>query len=261
MSRSCSKPDRSSACSLGRDCCVVEGCTPVGGALEHRERRDVADDGGDDLHAARRGPDDCDSFAGEVDGRRGPQAGVIRLTPEVLSSGDVGRVRHRQDACRGAHVAGADLAPVTRRDGPAARGVVVVGPGHAGAEAHETTQAEAVNDMVEVPLRLGLRCEVFLPFPLVEEVLGEQIAVRVALRIEPGPGVSVPVPGASHAAARLEEQHRKSLLARHVELVDPRDAGTDDEHVDTVGRGGSGSAGCRLGGGVHVDAGPCRRRV
>ncbi len=71
-----------------------------------------------------------------------------------------------------------------------------------------------------------------LPLPLVEELLREQVAVGVALRVEPGSRIAVPVPGAADAGAGLEEQDREPLLSRPVELVDPGDAGAHDQYVD-----------------------------
>ena len=88
---------------------------------------------------------------------------------------------------------------------------------------------------VHVPdgsLRFGLRREVLLPLPLVEELLGEEVAVAVALGVEAGARVAVPVPGAADAPARLEQLHREPGLTGAVQLVDAGDAGAHDQHVD-----------------------------
>jgi hypothetical protein len=98
-------------------------------------------------------------------------------------------------------------------------------------------QVEPVDHVVEVALGLGLLGEVLLPLPLVEQLAGEQVGVGVALRVEPGAGVAVPVPGAADAVARLEQQGGEPVLDRAVQLVDAGDAGTDDCHVDVGGEG------------------------
>ena len=108
--------------------------------------------------------------------------------------------------------------------------------GDRGAEPHVAAEVEPVDHVVEVALGLGLLGEVLLPLPLVEQLLREQVGVRVALGVEPRAGVAVPVPGAADAAAGLEQLRREARLARAVQLVDAGDAGADDQHVD-VGRG------------------------
>ena len=117
-------------------------------------------------------------------------------------------------------------------DDPA--GVVVVPPrrGHAGAVVDVAPEVDAVDHVVEVALGLGLLREVLLPLPLVEELLREQVAVRVALRVEPCLGVAVPVPGATDATTGLEQLHGETCFTRAIQLVDARDAGADDQHVD-----------------------------
>ena len=104
-----------------------------------------------------------------------------------------------------------------------------------GAEPDVAPQVEPVDHVVEVALGLGLLGEVLLPLPLVEQLLREQVAVRVALGVEPRARVAVPVPGAADAVAGLEQRHGEAGFARPVQLVDAGDAGADDQHVD-VGR-------------------------
>ena len=117
-------------------------------------------------------------------------------------------------------------------------------------------QVEAVDDVVQIALGLGLRGEVLLPLPLVEELLGEEVAVGVALRVEAGTGVAVPVPGAADAVAGLEQQRGEPGVEGPVELVDPGDAGTHDEHVDVRGATFGWALVGGVEGGVHEEAGP-----
>ena len=105
-----------------------------------------------------------------------------------------------------------------------------------GVESDVAPQVEPVDDVVEVALGLRLFGEVLLPLPLVEQLFREQVRVGVALGVEPRAGVPVPVPGAAHAAAGLEQLHGEPGFARAIQLVDAGDAGADDQHVDIVGR-------------------------
>ena len=107
--------------------------------------------------------------------------------------------------------------------------------GDRGVEAHVAPEVEPVDDVVEVALGLGLPGEVLLPLPLVEQLLREEVAVGVALGVEPGARVAVPEPGAADAAAGLEQQRGEAGFARAVQLVDAGDAGADDQHVDVGG--------------------------
>src|SRR5262249_572685 len=59
----------------------------------------------------------------------------------------------------------------------------------------------------------------------------EEVAVRIALRVEPGHRVPVPVPGSPDAGARIEYPHRQPTALKGVELVDPGDSGADDHDV------------------------------
>ena len=85
--------------------------------------------------------------------------------------------------------------------------------------------------MVQVALGLGLGGEVLGPLPLLEQLLREEVAVRVALGVEAGQRVPVPVPGSPDAGARFEHAHRQPPALEGVELVDPGDAGADDHDV------------------------------
>ena len=220
---------------LGRDRCVVQRRAPVGSALVHGQGGDLVGDGGDDLHAARSGADDGNALAGEVDRRRRPQPRVVRLAPEVLAARDVREVGHREDAGRRDEESCPELRAVLGPDGPRPRRLVVGRRRDPGAESDVAPEVEPVDHVVEVALGLRLRREVLLPLPLVEQLLREEVGVGVALRVEARPGVAVPVPGATHAVARLEQLRGEARFTSAVELVDAGDAGADDQHVG-IGR-------------------------
>src|SRR5262245_63038162 len=65
-------------------------------------------------------------------------------------------------------------------------------------------EIELVRDKVQIPLDLRLAGEMFAPLPFVEQVLGEGVLVGIALRVETGAGVAIPVPGAADIGAGLE---------------------------------------------------------
>src|SRR5207248_5211040 len=164
----------------------------------------------DDLYAARSDTYDPDPLAAEVDRRRRPQSRVVRLAAEFVAPGNVGEERHRQDA------GGCDEEPRTepcafvRRHRPRSRGLVVHGRGDLLAESHVAAKVEPVDDVVEVALGLRLFGEVLLPFPLVEQLFREQVAVGVALGVEPGPRIAVPVPRPADAVTGFEQSDREA---------------------------------------------------
>jgi hypothetical protein len=84
---------------------------------------------------------------------------------------------------------------------------------HAAPKLDVTAQVELVGDVVEIAFGLGLAGEVLGPVPFVEQLLGEGIAVGVALRIEARARIAVPVPGAADVGACLEHPHLEAQLA------------------------------------------------
>ena len=103
--------------------------------------------------------------------------------------------------------------------------------GHAALELDVAAQVELVGDMVQIALGLGLAGEVLLPVPFVEQFLRKGIAVGPALGIEAGARIAVPVPGAADTRAGLEQPHLQAEFAQPVELIQPGNAGADDDGV------------------------------
>ncbi len=124
------------------------------------------------------------------------------------------------------------LGAVAGRHHPGTRRLVVHGRRDRGVEPHVAPKVEPVDHVVEVALDLRLLGEVLLPLPVVEQLLREEVAVGVALGVEPRPGVAVPEPGPADAASRLEQLHGEAGFAGPVQLVDAGDAGADDQDVD-----------------------------
>ena len=71
-------------------------------------------------------------------------------------------------------------------------------------EVHVLSQIELVGHKVQVPQVLWLGRETFIPVPLVEQLLGERIAVGVTLRIEAGSRISIPIPGTAQVIVAFE---------------------------------------------------------
>ena len=225
---------------LGGDGPVVERGAPVGGPLEDLDGGDLLRDGRHHLHPARRGADHGHPLAREIHRFGGPLARVVLHPAEILAARHIRDVGHRQHPGGGDEEPGSDGRAVLSRDRPGPRPLVPDGGGDGGAEAHVAAEVEAVDHVVEVALDLGLLGEVLLPRPLVEELLGEEVPVGVALGVEAGAGVAVPEPGAADAVTGLEQARGEPLLQRPVQLVDAGDAGAHDQDVDVGLRHGGG---------------------
>ena len=217
-SRSCSKSARSWACSsavMGR---LFSGVHQLAERWKTVSYVNLVDEGRDnDLYPARRCADDRDPSAGDVDQLGRPPSRVVLHAPELLAARHVGDVRHRQHAGRGDEEASPDRRVAVRRavvgrHEPDARSLVVHRRSDLDAEPHVAPQVETVDHVIEVALDLRLSREVLPPLPLLEELLREQVAVRVALGIEPGTGVAVPEPRSAHSVAGLEQSDGEPAL-------------------------------------------------
>ena len=76
-----------------------------------------------------------------------------------------------------------------------------------------------ISDIVEILLCLRLGSKVFPPIPLVEQLLGERVAVGPAFGAEACARVAVPIPCATDAAAGLECSNPTAKLAQFIELI------------------------------------------
>src|ERR671922_2691293 len=111
-----------------------------------------------------------------------------------------------------------------------------MGCSHPASALDVAAQVELIGDVIQIALGLGLRGEVFLPVPFLQQFLRAGIAVGPAFGIEAGAGITVPVPGAADAGAGLEHSHPEPEVAQPVELVEAGDAGADDDGVEIHGR-------------------------
>ena len=134
---------------VGGESAIELGHDPWRGALEHRHRRDLVGNRGNDLDRAGAGADDSDVASGQIE-RFVPQRGVDDLpgeTVETLDIGDRGMVEHphrRHQHARRQRLAAAEHQPPQR-------GVVV--PDcliDRGVERDMTTKPMIGDDIVEV---------------------------------------------------------------------------------------------------------------
>ena len=118
------------------------------------------------------------------------------------------------------------------------RRVVPMRGRHRAAELHVAAQVEFVGDVVQVFQRVGLRGEMLLPVPFLQQFLGERVAVGPAFGIEAGAGIAVPVPGAADIGAGLEHPRRHAEFAQAIEHEHAGNPGADDDRVEIrdVGR-------------------------
>ena len=102
---------------------------------------------------------------------------------------------------------------------------------HRAVELHVAAQVEFVGDEVEIFQRVGLRREMFLPVPFLQQLLRKRIAVGPAFGIEARAGIAVPVPGAADIAAGLEYPRRHAELAQAIKHEHAGNPGADDDRV------------------------------
>ena len=96
---------------------------------------------------------------------------------------------------------------------------------------NEGAQVELVGHEVEVTLVFGLAGVEFLPVPFLEQLLGEGVAVGIALGVEAGAGIAVPIPGAAHATAVLKGLDGETHLPQAVQGIQTCDTRPDDQYV------------------------------
>ncbi|MCY1169710.1 hypothetical protein D9M73_97580 [compost metagenome] len=135
---------------------------------------------------------------------------MILLSSERLDPLDVGYIGRGKQAKRGDEKAGREgFVCISPHDPDIAR-LVEMCSGHASVELDIAMQIEAISDMFEIGENLGLRHITRVPMPVLQESFVERIAVDEALRIGERPGITVPVPCATHSTGLVERAHTKS---------------------------------------------------
>src|SRR5258706_11355091 len=104
------------------------------------------------------------------------------------------------------------------------------------AEAGIAPQVELGGDVIEVGADLRRTRVALARLPLVVQLAGEKVTVRVAFRVAARARIAVPVPGAADVAARLEHPHpQPEAIAQAMQLVEPREARADHQCVEMHG--------------------------
>jgi hypothetical protein len=194
--------------------------------------------GDDELSSGGTGTDHADPLVGDVEVAR-PSVGVHEAATEAVAPGNIGDVALREEPERGHQIAARERLAGARVHLPELALLVEHRARHFSFQLHVAAQVEAVDDVVEVLLDLGLLQVARGPVPLLQQVLVEGVAVDEALGVGLRAGVAVEVPGAANAAALLERADLKSkLIAQLVKHVDAAKAGTDDDSVEVSLRSG-----------------------
>ena len=210
---------------------VAGGDGKVGGALEHEQFRSLFRDLWAHLDSGRPGADHAHPLPGEVHGLVRPVPGVVEVAGEVFEPWEVGELRDGELAAGHDEVAGADPVAVVGVDRPRVGGLVEGCRGHRGVEGDSAPQVEFVGDEVDVAQDLGLGSVPLSPVPLLEDLLGERVAVLDALDVAPRPRVAVPVPHTAHVASGFDDVHATPEFPQTVEGVQAGEAGSHDQDV------------------------------
>ena len=191
----------------------------------------------------------------------GPGAGVVPLASEAVqtvegrSIGD-GEAPGRHDAI--ARAEARVPSSVAMRQHPAASSKVASVT--VCAEPDVPAEVEPVRHMLQVAQDLGLRGEALAPAPLLLERIGELVRILDAVEVAAGARVTVPVPGAAHPAALLQDTHREPHRAKPMEHVEPGEAGADHDRIEVRHRRGAQPARLKHGRASAPQRPPCPHR-
>ena len=188
--------------------------------------------GDDELSSGGAGTDHADPLAGDVEVVR-PSVGVHKGAAEAVAPGNVGHVALREEPERRHQVAGRERLTGARAHLPEPALLVEHRTRHFSVQLDVAAQIEAVDDVVEVLLDVGLLQVSRGPVPLLQQVLVEGVAVDETLGVGLRAGVAVEVPGAANAAALLERPDLEpKFIAQLVKHVDAAKPGTDDDSIE-----------------------------
>lgn len=194
--------------------------------------------GDDELSSGGAGTDHADPLAGDVEVVR-PSVGVHEGAAEAVAPGNVGDVGLREEPERRHQVAARERLAGARAHLPELELFVEHRARHFSVQLDVAAQIEAVDDVVEVLLDVGLLQVARGPVPLLQQVLVEGVAVDETLGVGLRAGVAVEVPGAANAATLLECPNlQPKLIAQLVKHVDAAKSGTNDDSVEVNFRSG-----------------------
>jgi hypothetical protein len=157
---------------------------------------------------------------------------------ERIPSFDAGQRGRGERADRGDQEARPKMAAVFERDAPAPRRLFVNRRRNPAPELDVAAQVKLVGDVIAVAQRFQLAGKMLGPFPFLQQLPGEGIAVGIAFGIKAGAGIPVPVPGAADIGAGLQHPHPHPQFAQAIQLVHTRQARANDDGVVILcGRG------------------------
>ena len=201
-------------------------------ALEDCQMAGLLGGGDDELSSGGTGTDHADPLAGDVQ-VAWPGVGVHEGAREAVAPGNVGHVGLREEPERRHQVAAGECLAGARAHLPELALLVEHRARHFSVQLDVAAQVEAVDDVVEVLLDLGLLQIARGPVPLLQQVLVEGVAVDETFGVGLRAGVAVEVPGAADAAALLERPDLEpQLVAELVKHVDATKPGTDDDSIE-----------------------------
>src|ERR1700722_6021624 len=131
--------------------------------------------------------------------------------------------------------ASAGVQPAMGRDLPPFLGLAVNNTLNASVAFDIALQVEFIRDEMEIPLDFRLAGEVFAPVPSVDQFLAEGVLIGIALRVEAGARITIPVPSTADIRAGLEYLRGKTQLAEFMEGIETRYAGTDPNGIIVLG--------------------------
>ena len=86
--------------------------------------------------------------------------------------------------------------------------------------------------MVGIAQYFGLLGVAFSPLPILLQLFRERVGILHAFHVTARTRVTVPVPGAAHAIARLKNPRRQPKLAQLVQHVQPGKTGANDDGIE-----------------------------
>jgi hypothetical protein len=218
----------------------------VRGALKHGQMGGSLGDDWSGLDAGGTGADQPHALAGEIHAFVRPLPGVVPASREAFEARDVGNIGRGQAADGGDEELRNVLLACLRAHAPPVRRRIVMRRSHAGVEADAALKVEALGDVVQIAQDLRLRGIALRPLPLLRQLIGERVAVRMALGIAARARVAVPVPRAADPFARLQPLDRQAEpIAQAEQLIEAGKTCTDDQRVEDAWWSGSAFWGLR----------------
>ncbi len=188
--------------------------------------------GDDELGSGGTGTDHADPLAGDVEAG-GPGVGVHEGAREAVAPGNVGDVGLREEPKRRHQVAARECLARARLHLPELALIVEHRARHFSVQLDVAAQVEAVDDVVEILLDVGLLQIASGPVPLLQQVLVEGVAVDETFGVGLSAGVAVEIPGAANAAALLERPDLEpKLIAQLVKHINAAKPGADNNRIE-----------------------------